>query len=1479
MKHRRNRGNEDRGRAAACCAVVFVLAAFAETVGGTAHAVDKPGKSASQGKTASRSTASVTSKRLKVMALEALAREAKKKELEKRLESLIPAKRSRSFVIKKPPISSTTSVVRLEELMISRPASPFDPGRRSIAVPPTTSVPGELVVDSSKAELKTDPEHERNLIRAEEFARRGEYKYAITFWQKVLDEATDTVMTRDDWKFKGRDFTFQKYCSVADEVERSLAKLPPKGLRMYRLFKDGEAQALLAAAKTPQRREEALSAVVRRFFLSSYGDDAAFELACRQMDRGEFVGASRMLTKILDQYPDPSVAESEILLRLAVSQAQLGERKAALKTLEALRKSPPRGSQRLLALIEQHVQSASSSSSGPNEESSRSWLMALGNPSRTGHMKSPAAVRDSSNLTEFWGRDVDLGFAPATDTTSLKTGGLMQSGSKGSPTPSLTSSSPALGTKAIYETSYTVRTYQPQMQTAIPSARSYDDLVRRWKQFRWRPAGQVLHHQGRLYYKSRTKLVCIDAKTNRLLWRSAWENRFIPDDITQKLGRYLAQSGRRRPVDLLDVQLFGDRIHNSMSIAGNLVLSIEGKRPEPQADSTDKKPSPPSKVFTSPYNRGQVIQRSRTNWLAAYDAVTGKAVWYRAAAESKTTDDEAKVGFLAAPVPYARLLLTPVTNGSEIWLYALDRETGKTVWKTQLCDEPAGGAAPWSPVGVAVDGGDAYVATGAGVIAAVDAMNGSVRWAFRYPRVGRRNPYLARRTGYGGQVNVALDMVEGAEADVVIPHGRVVAVMASDCSYMFGIDRRTGEFLWDAPLGLKKDGPKARYCLGVYGGAFYVGSDRVVRKYSFKSGGCIWEKELTDETSDAPASLGRGIVTEQAVFVPFKDSVLKLAHADGERLDQFGVVLDRHQPVGNLYSDGHRLFVLGPGRVSALGDIKVRLKALDEQVKAGDWEARRERMLVRGRLKNVEAAVEDLRAILNRLNKQGRFREAGPFVIDALARLKFSASQPSLTLNLLSKHAADIRAVAGSKPNQSLESLLKMREAQVRTALLQLQKKGGEKAMPSVLNTAPLCRSPHLFELARAVVRSQASEADLSVLIASLKSSEDGRRRLGVVGLSRIKKEAATAALKNVLTDPEELVRLEAAVALANRGDRDGLPVMVALLESPTMATRIRTASLLYRLVGKSFGYLAYQSAEQRAKAVKLWRAWVNGEGQTAPLKPVQTVRVMLGRTVVSDWNGSYVEEYDAAGNRRRRISVSNPTDVQGLPDGHLLVTSYSRKAVLEYDEKSKLVRTFSTQSWGSPYSVQRLTNGNTLVACYNSGSHKQGNVVEYDPNGKVVWRFAYSGMVTGAQRLDDGTTLVAVYRSVRRRSLPRSFSGKRRISSLSRTAYGPGKVLEVDQSRKIAREIRTITYPWAAQRLDNGHTLVADYSGKRVVEFNAKQQIVWQKTGLSYPRQVQRLPNGNTLVAHSGGVVEFDPQGRQIWRKAVSSACSVCRF
>ena len=114
------------------------------------------------------------------------------------------------------------------------------------------------------------------------------------------------------------------------------------------------------------------------------------------------------------------------------------------------------------------------------------------------------------------------------------------------------------------------------------------------------------------------------------------------------------------------------------------------------------------------------------------------------------------------------------------------------------------------------------------------------------------------------------------------------------------------------------------------------------------------------------------------------------------------------------------------------------------------------------------------------------------------------------------------------------------------------------------------------------------------------------------------------------------------------------------------------------------------------------------------------------------------------------RMARKNASGNYWVP--HLLAHS-----IKEYNTEGEVLRTFRTdggdlggrdaRNW--PFTAIELANGNLLVGC------TMGNkVVEFNPDGKVVWKVdnaKVGGLIQdacGVQRLDNGNTVIASYRA-----------------------------------------------------------------------------------------------------------------------------------
>jgi hypothetical protein len=105
-----------------------------------------------------------------------------------------------------------------------------------------------------------------------------------------------------------------------------------------------------------------------------------------------------------------------------------------------------------------------------------------------------------------------------------------------------------------------------------------------------------------------------------------------------------------------------------------------------------------------------------------------------------------------------------------------------------------------------------------------------------------------------------------------------------------------------------------------------------------------------------------------------------------------------------------------------------------------------------------------------------------------------------------------------------------------------------------------------------------------------------------------------------------------------------------------------------------------------------------------------------------------------------------------------------------------------------------------------------------------------------------------------------------------------PGFVREFAPDGSVVWAVEPLRWPWKAERLPNGNTLIADAGTNRVFEVDRDGDEVWRVSDLGPetpelfdalgPVYCQRLPDGNTLVSIRGlsRIVELDPSGAVVW-------------
>jgi hypothetical protein len=93
------------------------------------------------------------------------------------------------------------------------------------------------------------------------------------------------------------------------------------------------------------------------------------------------------------------------------------------------------------------------------------------------------------------------------------------------------------------------------------------------------------------------------------------------------------------------------------------------------------------------------------------------------------------------------------------------------------------------------------------------------------------------------------------------------------------------------------------------------------------------------------------------------------------------------------------------------------------------------------------------------------------------------------------------------------------------------------------------------------------------------------------------------------------------------------------------------------------------------------------------------------------------------------------------------------------------------------------------------------------------------------------------------------------------------GRVGEVGRDGKLRWEIKDLNYPVDAQVVGRDRVLISEYRGRQVTERNFKGEVVWTHAVNGLLLSAQRLDNGHTLIATRTDVVEVNKTGQEVMR------------
>ncbi len=224
------------------------------------------------------------------------------------------------------------------------------------------------------------------LVRAEEGIARRDWKFAIDSLQRIIDHSGGSLVPRAETA-GDREIVYE---SMRRQATRRIATLPPQGLATYRLLYDGKAKRLFDRARAASDAA-GLRAVVDRYLLTRYGDDAADLLASWALDAGRSVEAARVLEDLRELIPDPDVPERLVAAKLAAAYVQLGDLDKADAVVASLKQLPSQTSADWLANLTRTL-ARDPASVSPSANDVRAWPTLGGSSTRTGRM--PAVAPD-----------------------------------------------------------------------------------------------------------------------------------------------------------------------------------------------------------------------------------------------------------------------------------------------------------------------------------------------------------------------------------------------------------------------------------------------------------------------------------------------------------------------------------------------------------------------------------------------------------------------------------------------------------------------------------------------------------------------------------------------------------------------------------------------------------------------------------------------------------------------------------------------------------------------------------------------------------------------------------------------------------------------------------------------------------------------------------------------------------------------------
>lgn len=436
----------------------------------------------------------------------------------------------------------------------------------------------------------------------------------------------------------------------------------------------------------------------------------------------------------------------------------------------------------------------------------------------------------------------------------------------------------------------------------------------------------------------------------------------------------------------------------------------------------------------------------------------------------------------------------------------------------------------------------------------------------------------------------------------------------------------------------------------------------------------------------------------------------------------------------------------------------------------------------------------------------------------------------------LLKATKDTDSERAKRAQRCLEIIDKGRQlAQLEKAVQLLGQRKSKEAVDVLLNFAPFVDDDSLtLTLTTALTTLAKDQKELSRFRIALKSAKPEERAIAAVALTRTLPLKQLDDVQTLLKDDNPEVRMQVGIALAKRGERKAVSVLITLIDQLPQSELWQIEELLYALSTKDTPpYLKEDTAKARKEYREAWEQWWQQHGEKIDLAQLEKQKALLGYTMIIYMDKGIIRETDRNNKVRWEVTgLKSPLDAQVLPGQRVLIAEYSTKTVSERTWAGKIIwqKVFPE----APIRVERVPTGQTLVT-----THKRLILMNRDGTERNL--YIAKGYLQTARRFANGNIACIV--------------------------SGTLHVLSAEGKEKSTFAAKRGTITSCLDTLTNGHILLAEYGHRRVVEMDTQGKVLWQVPAEKAISTV-RLPNGNTLVSQQDGAILEYGKNKQLIKK-----------